>query len=71
MSDTVWMNTADVLHELRFKKSTFYRWQKDDTRPTLKAIPNLDGMVRYRREDFEAYRRAVEGSMGGLEVNEK
>lgn len=79
MTDTVWMNTADVLREMRFKKSTFYRYQNDDSRPTLLPIPNLGGMVRYRREDFEVYRRMIEGTMvglvggpkGGPEINEK
>ena len=68
MTDTVWMNTKDVLREMRFKKSTFYRYQNDDSKPTLLPIPDLGTMIRYRREDFETYRRLIEGKMVGLKV---
>lgn len=57
---------SDVCEACRIERTTFYRWQKSDRKPTLVPLPKLLPMVRFSQEDVEAYVNAIGGASGGV-----
>ena len=51
-----WLTVKDVCSELKVGKSTWYRWVNNEDIPTPDPIRGIGRMVRYRREDFLAFR---------------
>tara|TARA_R110002020_G_scaffold304890_1_gene520724 strand:+ start:356 stop:595 length:240 start_codon:yes stop_codon:yes gene_type:complete len=63
---TRWYTINQVCELLGVNRTTFYRWQGDDARPTLIPLPKLLPMVRFTQEDVEVYLEATGGATGGV-----
>lgn len=71
MTRSRWMTVADVCEELRIHRVTWYRWQDDESKPKISRVPNLGKLVRYKREDFNAYCEAIETTISEQPEHQK
>lgn len=62
---TRWLTVKDVCDALSIHRATWYRWVKDTSIHTPEPVQGIGRMVRYPSDQFEAFLKSFEGTIGG------
>ncbi len=65
-----WLSIKDVCDELGIHRATWHRWVSDEAMGTPKPITGIGRLVRYPRDQFEAFLKSLEGLSVGPETRD-
>ena len=65
MALPTWMKVKDICADLGIHRATWYRWVADPEMNTPEPISGIGRLVRYRRDQYEAFRNSIDGLADG------